>query len=165
MSGCVCLFLCVSLWNNCLDVVWRNLDYRVFVNKLFKSIFNNIHWKEWFGLNLFYMIFIDYCSGGLVFQIFVKIHWKLRTKQMSLLFFKYICKKISYLYESLNLGTSRKCICGHFIACVHIYTSCMHVRARIFTKNFELVCYCLILSALGYNFIRMQFFIAEIFAQ
>ena len=111
------------------------------------------------------MIFIDYCSGGLVFQIFVKIHWKLRTKQMSLLFFKYICKKISYLYESLNLGTSRKCICGHFIACVHIYTSCMHVRAWIFTKNFELVCYCLILSALGYNFIRMQFFISEIFAQ
>ena len=37
--------------------------------------------------NRFHMIFTDWCVGGLVFWLFVKILWKLRIKQMSVFLF------------------------------------------------------------------------------
>ena len=49
--------------------------------------------------NRFYIIFTDLCVGGLVFWIFVKIHWILRIKQTSVLFCKYLHNKSSDLHE------------------------------------------------------------------
>ena len=51
--------------------------------------------------NRFYIIFTDLCVGGLVFWIFVKIHWILRIKQTSVLFCNYLHNESSDLHEIL----------------------------------------------------------------
>ena len=59
--------------------------------------------------NRFYIIFTDLCVGGLVFWIFVKIHWILRIQQTSVLFCKYLRDKSSDLHEIF---------CGrHLVSC------------------------------------------------
>ena len=51
--------------------------------------------------NRFYIIFTDGCVRGLVFWIFVKIHWILRIKQTSVLFCNYLHNESSDLHEIL----------------------------------------------------------------
>ena len=100
--------------------------------------------------NRFNIIFTDWCVGGLVFWIFVKIHWILRIKQTSVLFCQYLRNESSDLHEILCVSQLLSCKLKFQISwisvqkwtrmspkrahpwqnvCMHVYNLC----ARMFT--------------------------------
>ena len=113
--------------------------------------------------NRFYIIFTDGCVRGLVFWIFVKIHWILRIKQTSVLFCNYLHNESSDLHEILCgsqlltfepksqiswrsvhkcASTSRKRARARFIASAHVYDSCVRTfttRGRAFQGCYKVV--------------------------
>ena len=126
-------------------------------------------------------IFQIWCNFDAQISKICKIHWKLRIKQKSVLFFKYLHNESSDLYEIWNLGskgskesmkivlswslhtfTHTGQICAHVRRNVraYVYDSCAHMCAGIFMK------FLFVYSLLSYKtFIKIQAFVVEIFAK
>ena len=90
------LFHIILLGYRVIQLKWHNLwpPDRRHPMKWDRCHFSHYIWIFWYivakNSNRFQIFFTDWCVGGLLFWILVKIHWKIRIKEASAVFCKYL---------------------------------------------------------------------------